>query len=102
MINFKIEIDDTIFIGFEFTTTGGFIYISCMNQDMEYVTLIDRERMEKLGAWNIPNRPFLIYANISVNANNLQSILYKNITQIDLIWITINGILTRLDALENN
>jgi hypothetical protein len=25
-----------------------------MNQDMEFVTFIDRELMEKVGAWNIP------------------------------------------------
>jgi hypothetical protein len=101
MINLKIEIGDTIFIGSEFTTIGGFIYISGMDDDEEYVTFIDRELMEKVWEWNKPNGPFFIYANIRVNPNNLQSILDKNITQRDLIWTAINGILTRLDALEN-
>jgi hypothetical protein len=71
-----------------------------MNQDVEYVTFIDRELMEKVCEWNIPNGPFFIYTNVSVNPHNLQSIIDKNITQIYLIWTAINGILTRLDALE--
>jgi hypothetical protein len=100
MINLKINVRDSVFIGSEFTTTGGFIYISGMNQDVECLRFFDRELMEKVRVWNIPNAPFLIYANVSANPNNLQSILDKNITQIDLIWTAINGILNRLDALE--
>jgi hypothetical protein len=71
-----------------------------MNQYMKHVTFIDRELMEKAGAWNIPNGIFLIYANISINPNNLQSIIDKNIAHIDLILTAINVIFTRLDELE--
>jgi NDP-sugar pyrophosphorylase family protein len=101
MINLKIEIGDTIFIGSEFTTEGGFIYISGFDLETEYVTFIDRELIEKVSALNIPNRPFLVCGNVSVNPNNIQSILDKNITQIDFIWTAINNIISRLDALEN-
>jgi UDP-3-O-[3-hydroxymyristoyl] glucosamine N-acyltransferase len=58
MINLKIEIGDRVFIGSGFITTGGFIYISGLNVDNEYVTFIDRELMEKVVALNIPNGPF--------------------------------------------
>jgi NDP-sugar pyrophosphorylase family protein len=58
MINLKIEIGDPIFIGSEFTTTGGFIYISRMDDYDEYVTFIDRELMEKVWEWDIPKGPY--------------------------------------------
>jgi hypothetical protein len=100
MINLKIEIGDSVFIGSEFRTIGGFIYISGMNVDTKYVAFIDRELMEKVGAWNIPNGAFLIYANISVNPNNLPTVLDKNISDIEEIWIAINNIISRLNTLE--
>jgi hypothetical protein len=86
MINLKINIGDSVFRDSEFTTIGGFIYISGMNQDNENLTFIDRELMKKVVALNIPNGSFLLYAKVSVNPNSLQSIIDKNITQIDLIW----------------
>jgi hypothetical protein len=80
MINLKIEIGDTIFIGSEFTSGGGFIYISGFNLESGYVTFIDRELMEKVAALNISNGPFLVCGNVSVNPNNIQEIIDNNIT----------------------
>jgi hypothetical protein len=98
-LNLKIKVGDTIFIGSQFTTETGFIYISGFDLRTEYVTFIDRELMEKVADLNIPNGPFLVNGIISVNPNNVQDIIDNNITQIDLIWTSINNIISRLNAL---
>jgi hypothetical protein len=56
-----------------------------MDDYEEYVTLMDRELMVKVCDWTILKGLYLIYANVSVNLNNILSILDKNIEEISEI-----------------